>query len=259
MERGMAEMNNISQNTKMTNSRLKYYQDIDEKAKVIAHDFVRKVPITEKVLIAIISMYESAKVEQHFKDEFFETAYHSPITGELEFFISRILYNLSMALNKNWKILLRRQENKTVPDIRLLKNNKTFAILEVKAKAGWIQPFLSPERFQNDKLRLQNHKSKFDPDNLIRNSRNQLKKYFENFNISNNDIFLFLPTLALVHRKKYKTDLEGYYNYFATTSGLPKENLILLSKNKRLDLSYMTNDLLPTNDFEKLLTKLAKY
>ncbi|MCZ2249226.1 MAG: hypothetical protein LC111_10760 [Bacteroidia bacterium] len=44
----------------------------------------------------------------------------------------------------------------------------------------------------------------------------------------------------------------------AYTSGLPKENLILLSKNKRLDLSYQTNDLLPTNDFEKLLTRLTE-
>jgi hypothetical protein len=137
----------------MINSRLKYYQDIDENAKAIATDFVRQLPITDKVLNAIISMYQSAKVEQEFKDDFFETAYHSPITGELEFFISRILYYQSKALNKNWKILLRRQEKKTAPDIRLVKNNKTFAIIEVKAKAGWIQPFLSPERFQNDKKR----------------------------------------------------------------------------------------------------------
>jgi hypothetical protein len=243
----------------MIHSRLKYYQDIDENAKEIASDFVRQLPITEKVLNAIIAMYQSAKVEHFFRDDFFESAYHSPITGELEFFISRILYHQSKFLNKNWKILLRRQESKTAPDIRLLKDNKTFAIIEVKAKAGWIQPFLSPERFHNDKTRLLNGKSGFDPDNLIRNSREQLRKYFDTFGITNNDVFLFLPTLALVHRKKYTTDLNGYYVYFATTSGLPKDNLILLSQNKRLDLSYLTNDLSPTNDFEKLLTKLSNY
>ena len=216
-------------------------------------------PVTEKVLTAIIAMYQSAKVEHYFKDDFFDTAYHSPITGELEFFISRILYHLSKIKNKTWKILLRRQENKIVPDIRLLKENKTFAIIEVKAKAGWIQPFLSPERYQSDKNRLQKGKTGFDPDNLINISKNQLRKYFDTFGISNNDVFLFLPTLALVHRKKYTTELNGYYDYFATTSGLPKDNLILLSSNKRLDLSYMTNDLFPTNDFEKLLTKLLNY
>ena len=155
--------------------------------------------------------------------------------------------------------MLRRQEKKTAPDIRLVKDNKTFAIIEIKAKAGWIQPFLSPERFQNDKKRFQSGKSGFDPDALIENSRNQLKKYFDTFGITNKDVFLFLPTLALVHRNKYTTDFEGYYEYFATTSGLPKDNLILLSCNKRLDLSNVTGELSPTNDFEKLLTKLAKY
>lgn len=241
------------------NSRLKYYQDIDENAYMIASEFVQKRPITEKVLNAIISMYESAKVEHHFKDDFFDTAYHSPITGELEFFISRVLYHESKLLKKNWKILLRKQEQKTAPDIRLLKDNKTFAIIEIKAKAGWIQPFLSPERYQHDKQRLNNGETNFDPAHLIQNSKNQLRKYFDTFGITNNDVFLFLPTLALVHRKKYNTDLNGYYEYFATTSGLPKENLILLSKNKRLDLSYRTNELLPTNDLEKLLTKLSEY
>jgi hypothetical protein len=204
-------------------------------------------------------MYQSAKVEHQFKDDFFETAYHSPITGELEFFISRIIYHQSKALNKDWKILLRRQEKKTAPDIRLVKGDKTFAIIEVKAKAGWIQPFLSPERYQTDKAKLESGKSSFDPETLVANSRYQLKKYFDTFGITNNDVFLFLPTLALVHRKKYTTDLNGYYDYFATTSGLPKDNLVLLSHNKRLDLSYMTDDLSPTYDFEKLLTKLSEY
>ncbi len=134
-----------------------------------------------------------------------------------------------------------------------------IAIIEVKAKAGWIQPFLSPERFQNDKRRLQNGKSGFDPDTLITNLRKKLKKYSDTFGITNKDVFLFLPTLALVHREKDTTDLDGYYNYFATTSGLPRDNLVLLSKNKRLDLSYMSNELSPTNDFEKLLTKLKNY
>ena len=243
----------------MISSRLKYYQDIDDNAGAIVKEFIQQRAITDKVLNAIIAMYQSAKVEQQFKDSFFETAYHSPITGELEFFISRILYHQSKALNKGWKILLRRQEKKTAPDIRLVKNDKTFAIIEVKAKAGWIQPFLSPERFQHDKNRLLNLKSTFDPDTLIANSKRQLTKYCDAFGITNENVFLLLPTLALVHRKKYVTEFSGYYDYFATTSGLPKNNLILLSQNKRLDLSYMTSDLSPTNDFEKLLTKLTNY
>jgi hypothetical protein len=243
----------------MYNLKLKYYQSIDENAKDISQSFVAKMPITEKILKSIIEMYESAKVEQYFKDDYFESAYHSAITGELEFYISRILYHLSKFYNKKWKILLRRQENKTAPDIRIIRDEKTLAIIEIKAKAGWIQPFLSPERYKNDKEKLKSGKSDYNPDNLITNSRNQLKKYFDTFNISNEDVFLFLPTLALVHRKKYITDLNGYYDYFEKTSGLPGENLILLSSNKRLDLSYKTDDLSPTDNFEKLLSKLLNY
>jgi len=241
------------------NYRLKYYQDIDVEAKSIVIQYLEGKPITDKMLKTIISIYHSAKVEQEFKDEFFESAYHSPITGELEFYIARIIYHLSLELKKNWKIFLRRQEKHCVPDIRLIKANKTFAIIEVKAKAGWIQPFLSPERYKNDKEKYINGKSTFDPEGLIQRSKNQLRKYYETYNIKHKDIYLLLPTFALVHRKKYKTTLEEYYDYFSKTSKLPKENLILLSSNKRLDLSRKSMDLSPTEDFENLLEKLLKY
>ncbi len=243
----------------MENNKLAYYLKIDGNAKEVAIDFSNDSPITERVLNFIGSMYTCAKLEQKFKDDFFETAYHAPVTSDLEFFIARILYHYAKLIKRDWKILLRRQKGRTAPDIRLEKGNKTFAILEIKAKAGWIQPFLSLERYQHDKNRLQNGLSKFDPDDLIAQSRSQLKKYFEAFDITEKDVFLFLPTLALVHRKKYNTELEGYYQYFSTTSGLPKENLILLSQNKSLDLSKNVLEPSPTTDFEGLLTRLARY
>lgn len=236
-----------------------YYDGIDAAAKNIAAEYSHDRAVTVLVLREIIGLYESAKIEQSYKDDFFETAYHSPITGELEFFVARILYHLSNIYNKRWKILLRRQEGKTAPDIRLVKDGKTFAIIEIKAKAGWIQPFLSPERFQNDLIKLRDGKSSYDPVELVKNSKNQLNKYFDQFGIENCDVFLLLPTMALVHRKKYKTELSGYYQYFAETSGLPQKNLILLSSNLELDLSYNIVDLNPTNDFEYLLTGLLKY
>lgn len=242
----------------MYKSRLFYLQKVDDRAKGIADDFINSKPISGEILKTIIELYQTAKVEQHFKDEFFENAYHSPITGELEFLIARVLYHYSMMTNKKWKILLRKQESHTAPDIRLCHNGRTFAVIEVKAKAGWIQPFLSPERFISDKRRLTDGKTMLDPANLVANSRNQLTKYFKTFSISNKDVFLLLPTLALVHRKKYKTELAGYYEYFASTSQLPEENLILLSTNKRLDLSNATSKLEPTDNFEKMLMKLSK-
>lgn len=234
-----------------------YYDSIDKMAKKIADNFGGS--ITQEILKFINELYDSAKVEQSFKSSSFETAYHAPISSELEFYIARIFYHLSELERKEWKILLRRQQGKTAPDIRIEKGGKTIAIVEIKAKAGWIQPFFSEQRYNIDKERFENGSS-FDPDALIVKSREQLTKYFQVFAITNDDIFLFLPTLALVHRKKYNTTLEEYRNYFSQTSGFPKENLILLSENKSLDLSLAIEgkELSPTRDFEKLLDKLLK-
>ena len=236
-----------------------YYDSIDKMAKKIADNFVAGGSITQEILKFINELYDSAKVEQSFKSSSFETAYHAPISSELEFYIARIFYHLSELERKEWKILLRRQQGKTAPDIRIEKGGKTIAIVEIKAKAGWIQPFFSEQRYNVDKERFENGSS-FDPDALIVKSREQLTKYFQVFAITNDEIFLFLPTLALVHRKKYNTTLEEYRNYFSQTSGFPKENLILLSENKSLDLSLAIEGkkLSPTRDFEKLLDKLLK-
>lgn len=236
-----------------------YYDSIDKMAKKIADNFVAGGFITEEILKFINELYNSAKVEQSFKSSSFETAYHAPISSELEFYIARIFYHLSELERREWKILLRRQQGKTAPDIRIEKGGKTIAIVEIKAKAGWIQPFFSEQRYNVDKERFENGSS-FDPDALIVKSREQLTKYFQVFAITNDDIFLFLPTLALVHRKKYNTTLEEYRNYFSQTSGFPEENLILLSENKSLDLSLAIEgkELSPTRDFEKLLDKLLK-
>ena len=236
-----------------------YYDSIDKMAKKIADNFVAGGSITQEILKFINELYDSAKVEQSFKTSSFETAYHAPISSELEFYIARIFYHLSELERKEWKILLRRQQGKTAPDIRIEKGGKTIAIVEIKAKAGWIQPFFSEQRYNVDKERFENGSS-FDPDALIVKSREQLTKYFQVFAITNDDIFLFLPTLALVHRKKYNTTLEEYRNYFSKTSGFPKENLILLSEDKSLDLSLAIEgkELSPTRDFEKLLDKLLK-
>lgn len=242
----------------MLENKLSYLNSLDTTAKTLAIDFTNGKLITSRILQTIIELYRVAKVEQEFKNEYFETAYHSPITSELEFFIARILFHFSKENNKGWKILLRRQEGKTAPDIRLLKDNKTFAVIEIKAKAGWIQWFFSPERYANDRQKFEQGKSKYDIDALIQNARNQLTKYYDQFGLTNNDVYLFLPTLALVHRKKYKTDLAGYYKHFVFTSNLPVENFILLSKNKELDLSKGIGELEPTDNFERLITKLSE-
>ncbi len=76
---------------------------------------------------------------------------------------------ISMALSPSYQ---------TVSKItRIEKKGKTIAIIEIKAKAGWIQPFLSSDRFDYDMKRLKDKKSEFNPETLIANSKKQLEKY----------------------------------------------------------------------------------
>lgn len=243
----------------MRQQRLGLLNVIDERAKFVAELFVDGKSISETILNTIIELYSSAKVERELQNDFFEAAYHTPITGELEFFISRILLHFSIINKLEWKILLRRQASGCAPDIRIQRHQHDIAIIEIKAKGGWIQPFLSSERYSHDRMRKSRGETEFEPDNLISNQRNQLRKYMSTFNLPKKNMFFLLPTLALVHRKKYKSELSDYYHYFSQTSDLPEENLILLSANRRLDLSRPGEVLLePTSNFERMLNYLSK-
>lgn len=242
----------------MLEARKSHYEKLDCIGKSISEMKIDSRDMSEAILKIVIELYKSAKAEEAFKDEYFESAYHSPITGELEFIIARILYHYSQKNKKGWKILLRRQVAKTAPDIRIEVGGKTLAIVEIKAKVGWVQSFFSPNQFKRDQERLKSGASKYNPETAIQLSRNQLSKYVSNFKIEPKNIFLLLPTLALVHRKKDKTELSEYYNYFNQTSGLPSENLILLSENLDLDLSHKLGELKPTGRFERMLSILDR-
>ncbi len=241
----------------MRKERLLLINEIDSRAKDIVLKFAQGKQISKDVLSTIAELYSSAQVERDLKDEYFQTAYHTPVTGELELFIARILYHFSIANSLRWVVLLRKQELSTAPDIRLVRGSETISIIEIKAKGGWIQPFLSPDRYASDMKKHTNGKE-YNPESTVKGQRNQISKYISTFNISKNDIYFFLPTLALVHRKKYKTELQGYYEYFSQTSELSPQNFILLSENKRLDLAYKPdlNDLQPTTNFERMLNEL---
>lgn len=242
----------------MIEQRLALLHEIDRRSKSIALEFINSGLITENVIRTIIELYSSAQVERVLIDEHFEAAYHAPVTGELEFLISRILFHFSDKNKLRWKIYLRRQESSVAPDIRISKEDKTISVIEIKAKGGWIQPFLSLERYNSDTKKF-NDGHHFNPDDLIAKHRHQLNKYMITFGLTNKDVYYFLPTLALVHRKKYKSTLDDYFNYFSTTSQLPKENFILLSTNKRLDLGHKPNltALEPTDHLERMIRELT--
>lgn len=241
-------------------SKLKYYKSIDDNAKKIARGLKNKRNVSEDILKFIIVLYKYAKVENKFESDFFESAYHNPVTSELEFFISRIIYHYSVINKLGWKIYLRRQFKKAVPDIRIEKANKTIAILEIKAKAGWIQPLLSKDKFDYDRIRFKNKLSDFNPEDFLKKGKDQFTKYKKIFNLSGNEIYFILPTLVHAHHKNYKKKVKDYLKYFETTTGLPRNNLILLSEDLSLDLSTTSDsiDLSATIYFERMINRLNR-
>lgn len=242
---------------KLSKLKKDYYNYLDRKARLIAYKLSKSQPVTKLLLDYIKELYESAKV-YNLQNDKFESAYHNPISSELEFLIARVLYHYSSFKEKGWKIYLRRQIGKTAPDIRVESNNKTLAIIEVKAKAGWIQPFFSKERYAKDIKKLKSGESDFNPRDLIKKVKKQLEKYCKTYNIKREQIFVLLPSLTLVHRKKSIQKIKDYKIWFEKKSRLPRENLILLSNTLLLDLSSNPSrkEYQPTNNFEKFVASL---
>jgi hypothetical protein len=241
-----------------------YFNYLDRKARHLAYTLKIKKHVTRLVLDYIKELYQSANLEKAYNKEGFESAYHNPVSSEMEFLISRMLYHYSRSKKLGWKIYLRRQVGKAAPDIRIEKNNKTLAIIEIKAKAGWIQCFLSKETFNKELNKYKNGIGKAtDPRALNKRLKDQLRKYYDTFNITRNHVYVLLPTLKEVHRANSNQKINDYLSFFSKTSRLPRQNLILLSSNLSLNLSEESKrkDYKPTNlleGFVKRVTELAK-
>ena len=247
-------------NGKLIKIRKEYYRYINKKARHLGYSLTNNKPVSKLILDYIAELYESAKLVESYENNNFESAYHNPITSDLEFLIARTLIHYSNQNKLNWKIYLRRQVRKTAPDIRVDLNGKTIAILEIKAKAGWIQPVFSKERYEKDINKLRSGMSNFDPKELIKKVKRKLTKYCSAFNISNDRVFVLLPSMKLVHRKKSNLTVKDYCKQFAKNSGLPISNLILLSNNASLDMSEKPSrsEYQVTDNFEYFIEKLTK-
>jgi hypothetical protein len=238
------------------NHYIKFYQTIDEKANDIAKKISNNENVTSDILQFINEIYnEVASYKDHFHDDKFESAYHEPITPYLEFFIARILYHFSEIKKLGWKIYLRRQvgkkPNRVAPDIRIEKNGKTTAIIEIKAKIGWAQGMFSEERFEKYKKKSRK---------IIEMFRKTLKKYKNLFNIDYSKIFLLIPSLKEAHKKTSDESFDDHINWTSEKTRLSDENIIVLSENLELELEEKVdpNKLSPTTRFEKMIKKLER-
>lgn len=256
---------------KIIQLKKRYYAYLDRKARNIAYNLSKNKNVTRLLLKNIANLYQLEKLgTADFEEDNFEAGYHNPVTSDLELLVSRILFYYSKFKKQNWKIYLRKQGafNKTnkkrkviTPDIRVVKDDKTLAIIEIKAKAGFMQPFFSIERYKKDMKRMKENKSNYDPKLKIREAKNQLEKYSRECNIPRERVFVFLPSCGSFHQKNYTSKLEDYKKRFAKNSGLPKDNLIILSNYLRFDPSnppQSNRKYDPSNDFEKFIIRLRR-
>ena len=236
-----------------------YYSELDRRATEIADQLGKDRSVTRLLLDCIRDMYGAARSGSVLEvdDPLFEAAYHPPISSDLEFLVARVLYRYSRQQDLGWKILLRRQVGNTAPDIRVEHGGRTLAIVEVKAKAGWVQPIFSDDRYRKDMIKYGQGKGQ-DPEIIVTRFREQCSKYCSKFGLANDRVFILLPSLTLVHRKKSSHKAEYYERAFLRNSGLSKHSLILLSRNLLLNLSSnrILGEYKPTNRFEKFVQAL---
>ncbi len=245
---------------KLVQLKKEYCNYLDRKARHIAYLLKRNKKVTKLLLDYISELYDCANTEKDFSNDYFQSAYHQPITSDLEFMLARILYHYSNLYKLNWVISLRKQKKNVetgkmvAPDIKIEKEGRIIAIIEIKAKAGWMQPFFSEKRELKDK-ELGRH-----PEKKINESRDQLLKYACLDNCQKNNVFVFLPTFIHVDRKKYNDTIDSYRKTFAKNSTLNEENLIILSENTSLNLTLSNErqDYQPTGDFEHFVNKLKR-
>jgi hypothetical protein len=235
-----------------------YFSLLDMKALEATRRFLNKKPVTKLLLETVHELYKSSKLD-NFEDKNYDAAYHNPITSDFEFYISRFLYHLSDLNNLNWKIHLRCQKNSCSPDIRIEKNGDTLFIFEIKVKAGWIQEIFSDRRYQHEVNRYKNKERKTHPNEKVKKIKEQLSKYSSAFNIVNDKVFVLITSLENVHRKKdQNADINTYKNTFIRNTGLPKENLIVLTNTIDKDMSRINSveEVEASDSFEKVMSIL---
>jgi len=236
----------------------RYLNKIDELCYEAASKFGSGEPISGLILKYIRALYLAAKAESDFTDDQFEVAYHSPVTGDVEFLFARFLYHFSKYEDLNWKIYLRRQVRKVVPDIRIDSDNQTLAVIEIKSKVGWMQPFFSDDRVASDIKRRQSGVSDFDPLQDIEKTRAQLWKYIHHFNIPPENFFFLVPSLKQAHRKKHKREYDYYKRTFARHAHLEQKNLVVLTNDLRYDASALAEPESVTDEFEDMVHSMIE-
>lgn len=239
-----------------------FYEYIDREAESVIEDFREGNRITEKILKDIDLLYSSSDMtmkELAKKAPLLEyAAMNVSLATEISNYFSRICFHITDHYKKNWEVLLRRELGELTPDVIITerKTSKTEkpspekikAVIELRPQE-WIRAFIVGKGencwgWQIERLDICSVESKA-----------YFQKYVTTLGVSLSDIFVILPTLSVSPQDSIKTITE-LQECFSQNTGIPAENLVILSKNRFLQESSTFTNL--TTHFEEFLQKLLE-
>lgn len=250
--------------------RISFYKKVDTDAREIAENFVKGLPITEKILSNIFLQYFAAqKIEGDFNKDFFVCAMMEfPFADEIVFYFSRIFFHIGNIKGKNWIVQLRKDIGGFAPDIIITRNSinnqlnnqellysqkskeeKIIAVIELRAKE-WVHAFIVGD---NSKHYWEGKKEELDI--FSKESKAYFQKYVDILRVGLRDVFVITPTLSVLDQDVMKS-IANQQELFTQRTGIPESNLIILTENRVLSEEKTCTNY--TTYFEKLLEELVK-
>jgi hypothetical protein len=222
-----------------------FYGQMYAEGHLIAEEFNNGGSVSERVLSIIDVLYQmEQKAEKSYFDtnEFsFEIAIEKePLASEIVFYISGILAHISREKGKGWRVFVRKSIGQLIPDIVITEKEASptekgfekgvVAVIELRSKET-IHPLMTGE----------------DP--------NYFQKYIDTLGVSLNDIFIITPTLSVEYQDRIKSVAEQQ-EILSQSTGLPKENWVVLSENR--SISNEEPQMFLTTDFDDFLKRLLE-
>lgn len=220
-----------------------FYGQMYAEGHLIAEEFNNGGSVSERVLSIIDVLYQmEQKAESYFNtNEFsFEIAIEKePLASEIVFYISGILAHTSCEKGKDRRVFVRKSIGQLTPDIVITEKEATptekgfekgvVAVIELRSKET-IHPLMTGE------------------------APNYFQKYIDTLGVSLNDIFIITPTLSVEYQDRIKSVAEQQ-EILSQSTGLPKENWVVLSENR--SISNEESQMFLTTNFDDFLKELV--
>ena len=218
-----------------------FYGQMYAEGHLIAEEFNNGSSVSERVLSIIDGLYQMEQKYFNTNEFSFEIAIEKePLASEIVFYLSGILAHTSCEKGKDWRVFVRKSIGQLIPDIVITEKEATLtekgfekgvvAVIELRSKET-IHPLMTGE------------------------APNYFQKYIDTLGVSLNDIFIITPTLSVEYQDRIKSVAEQQ-EILSQSTGLPKENWVVLSENR--SISNEEPQMFLTTDFDDFLNRLVE-